>query len=369
MKALENLLRYSVRAIACCRKKCPANRIWQIECAATVLARLQRDINLMHVDARLMHDQVRSQPSPAISSNLKNHMDPALLNSSDPVSYTARIVAAKRAIEQFHASPLFNDPYAAALAGDEVEALLCRWRRVAEAQTVPLDQVITKRTRYIVIRTKFMDDFLNAALSQAEYQQVVILGAGLDTRAYRLAWAPGTTLYEVDSPEVLHYKAQILQDVSPACIYRPVSGDLATPTAKWATAILEAGYQTTMPTIWLLEGVVMYLQEQEVHRLLQTISTLSFPGSVLGMDGVKVGSVLAGQRARQANRGRVVRYWQFGHDDPQQLLAEYGWIAKISNPQDVEAGNSRYPRSMPIGTETAEQDDGRGVWLVNAVKE
>ena len=297
-------------------------------------------------------------------------MKPVLLNSSsNPISYTARIVAAKRAIEQLHPSPLFKDPYAAALAGDEVNALLARWQAVAEAQGLPFKQVIAKRTRYIAMRTKFMDDLLNSALSQAEYKQVVILGAGLDTRAYRLAWLPGTTVYEIDSPEVLHYKSQVLQDVPPTCIYRPVPGDLATPDSKWATGILGAGYQITVPTIWLMEGVVMYLQEEEVHLLVQTISELSVAGSVLGMDGVKVGSILAGQRARRADRGRVVRHWQFGNDDPEQLLARYGWTVVVSEPKDIEEGYGRYPESMPIGSGTAEQEDGRGVWLVHAFKE
>ena len=296
-------------------------------------------------------------------------MELVLLDSFNPISYTARIVAAKRAIEQFHPSPLFKDPYAAALAGDEVNALLSRWQAVTEVQAVPLEQVIAKRTRYIATRTKFMDDLLNSALPQAEYKQVVILGAGLDTRAYRLVWSLGTTVYEVDCPEVLHYKAQVLQDVAPTCIYRPVSGDLATPDSKWAIGILDAGYQTTVPTIWLMEGVVMYLQEEEVHLLLQMISELSVSGSALGMDGVKVGSILAGQRARRVGRGRVVRHWQFGNDNPQQLLARYGWTAVVSKPQDLEEGYGRYPKSMPIGIETADQEDGRGVWLVNAVKE
>ena len=296
-------------------------------------------------------------------------MELALLNSSDPISHTARIVAAKRAIEQLQPSPLFDDPHAAALAGDEVNALLSQWQRVAEVKAVPLEQVIAKRIRYIAIRTKFIDDVLNSMLTEAESKQVVILGSGLDTRAYRLAWSPGTTVYEVDCPELLHYKAQVLQDVTPTCTYRPVSGNLATADAEWVTAILDAGYQTPMPTIWLIEGVMMYLQEKEVHLLLQTISELSVPGSVLVIDGVKVGSILAGQRARKAGRGRVVRHWQFGNDNPQQLLARYGWAAAVSEPQDVEAGYGRYSESMPIGTETAEQDDGRGVWLVNAVKE
>lgn len=88
-------------------------------------------------------------------------MELALLHSSDPVSYTAQIVAAKRAIEQFHSSPLFKDPYETALAGDEVDALLSRWREVAQA--VPLKQVMTKRIRYIAVRTKFLD-FISQSL-------------------------------------------------------------------------------------------------------------------------------------------------------------------------------------------------------------
>ncbi|MGE5655300.1 MAG: SAM-dependent methyltransferase [Actinomycetota bacterium] len=294
-------------------------------------------------------------------------METAVLTSSHPISYTARIVAAKRAIEQLHPSPLFHDPYAVALAGDEVDTLLSQWRRVAEVQAISLEEVMAKRTRYIAVRTKFMDDLLASILARAEYQQVVILGAGLDTRAYRLTWPVGTTLYEVDCPEILHYKAQVLRDITPTCTYRVISGNLAAPDATWVTGILDAGYQIKMPTVWLIEGVVMYLQEEEVYSLLQTLSKLSAPGSVLGMDGVKVGSILAGQQARKADQGRVVRHWQFGHDRPQQLLANFGWLAEVTEPQEVEAGAGRYPQSMLIGTAT--QDEGRGVWLVNAVKE
>lgn len=155
-------------------------------------------------------------------------------------------------------------------------------------------------------------------------------------------------------PRGVAYKAQVLQNITPACIYQPVSGDLAAPDAKWAAAILDAGYQTTVPTFWLVEGVVMYLQEKEVRLLLQSLSQLSISGSALGMDGVKVGSILAGQRARKADRGRVVRHWQFGNNNPKQLLERYGWVAEVNEPQDVEAGYGRYPKSIPINTETAD---------------
>lgn len=311
----------------------------------------------------LRHDQLQT------AAALTDNMDPVSLDSSHPISYTARIVAAKRAIEQRHSSPLFHDPYAAALAGDEVQALLARWQAVAQAQALPLEQVIAKRTRYIAVRTRFIDDLLTAALSDALYKQVVILGAGLDSRAYRFPWSPGTTLYEVDSPEVLLYKTQVLQAITPTCTYRPVPGDLARADRAWAKAILQAGYHPTAPTLWLSEGVVMYLQEEQVHYLLQTISQLSVTNSILGMDGVTVGSVLAGRRAQRADRGRVVRHWLFGHDHPEELLASYGWRARVNEPQDLAQGYGRYPKSMPMSTETPDQDNGRGVWLVQAVKD
>jgi methyltransferase (TIGR00027 family) len=167
----------------------------------------------------------------------------------------------------------------------------------------------------------------------------------------------------------LHYKTQILQHITPTCTYHPVPGDLAKPDSQWVTNILRAGYQATAPTIWLIEGVVMYLQEEEVHLLLRTISKLSVAGSVLGMDGVKVGSILAGQKARKSGRGRVIQHWQFGHDIPEQLLARYGWTAIVSEPKDIKEGHGRYPASMPMGTGTGTQEESRGVWLVHAVKE
>lgn len=288
---------------------------------------------------------------------------------SHPVSYTARIVAAKRALEQLNPAPLFDDPYSARLAGDEVNTLLKRWQEVAKNQGIPLQQVIAKRTRYIAIRTRFMDDVLKSVLSENKYRQVVILGAGLDTRVFRFSWPLGTNVYEVDCPEILHEKMLVLRNIPPASNYQPVPGDLAMSGSQWATSILNAGYQIAMPTIWLMEGVVMYLKEKEVHSLLHTLSQLSVVGSILAMDGVKAGSVVAGQRARKADRGRVIRHWQYGCDNPLQLLANYGWTAAVSEPKDIFDGYGRYPESMPIGTIPEGQDEGRGVWLLDAFKE
>lgn len=289
--------------------------------------------------------------------------------SPDPISYTARIVAAKRAIEQSHPSPLFNDPFAALLAGEEVDRLLEKWQKVAHRQERPLEDVIVKRTRYIAVRTRFFDDLLRSALREAGSSQVVILGSGLDTRAFRLEWSSVAHVYEVDHPAVLNDKTHLLQDHTPTCQHSLIQGDLADPEAKWVEELLEQGFEVSSPTVWLLEGVIMYLPEISVHRLLQTLSKLSVPGSVLGMDSVTVGSVVAAQRARKANRGRVVRHWVFGCDDPKGLLAGYGWSAEVSQPQDVGNPHGRYPQSIPIEAEVGGNQDERGIWLVSARKD
>ncbi|MBD2108163.1 SAM-dependent methyltransferase [Nodosilinea sp. FACHB-13] len=288
--------------------------------------------------------------------------------SADPISYTAKIVAAKRAIEQSLPQPLFDDPYAAALAGDEVEHLLAKWQQVSAQQGRALEEVIAKRTRYIAIRTRFFDDLLLATLPRLLEPQVVILGSGLDTRAYRLPWPPATCLYEVDVPAVLDYKANILRNHEANCRHHLIAGDLGDVQTGWVARLLEAGLKQ-LPTIWLLEGVMMYLPEPSAHSLLKTVATLSCPGSVLGMDGVNDGSIQAAQRAKQDDRGRVVRHWQFGCDDPQQLLKRYGWSGRVSQPQDVGIAHSRYPESMPVTAEVGDHQSERGVWLMQAKKD
>ncbi|MEA5449690.1 SAM-dependent methyltransferase [Leptolyngbya sp. CCNP1308] len=289
--------------------------------------------------------------------------------STDLISYTAQIVAAKRAIEQSLPVPLFNDPYAAALAGNEVEHLLSKWRQVAERQGRSLEDVIAKRTRYIAIRTRFLDDLLLATLPRLSEPQVVILGSGLDTRAYRLPWPAATRLYEVDLPRVLDYKANALGKIKPNCRHHLIASDLENFQTGWIARLLEAGLRQEKPTIWILEGVLMYLPEPSAHSLLRTVTALSSPGSVLGMDAVKSGSILAAQSAKNADRGRVVRHWQFGCDEPQQLLKGYGWSAEVGQPQDFRIAHGRYPESMPVTAEVGGHQQERGVWLVKARKD
>src|SRR4051812_29590382 len=118
---------------------------------------------------------------------------------ADPVSVTARFTAVARARESARADRLFDDPWAAALAGAEGVAFM---NRIAEAAHVPGGPDL-RDNPYIAIRTRVLDDFMIESVAALQARQVVILAAGLDTRAFRLSWPDGTRLYELDHADVL----------------------------------------------------------------------------------------------------------------------------------------------------------------------
>src|SRR5690348_16297583 len=102
----------------------------------------------------------------------------------DPVALTGLLVAALRAEEAQRPDRLFDDPFAAALTGDEGRALLQRYRDSAAMGTVPI----------IEVRTRWYDDALGRAFASG-FEQYVMLAAGMDARAYRLSWPAGARLF------------------------------------------------------------------------------------------------------------------------------------------------------------------------------
>lgn len=234
------------------------------------------------------------------------------------VPFTARMMAAMRAIESQREDRLFNDPFAATLAGE------------AAFHEVKL-RLDEEDQAYVATRTRFFDDFL----LRSQASQVVLLASGLDTRAYRLMWRPSTIVYELDFPEVLSYKNTLLQQETSRCQHHLIAADL---TQAWQEKLLAAGYSPEVPSVWLIEGLVMYLSEAHVHALLQTVSNLSTVGSQLGLDLVNTQSL---------NYGAYQGYFQFGCDVPENLLSPFGWKAKVVQPGDTEAHFGRIFKPFP----------------------
>jgi methyltransferase (TIGR00027 family) len=259
--------------------------------------------------------------------------------SMDPVAQTSRWMAAARARESGRPRRLFDDPLAAALAGPEGFAWLNRMER-AQPAVLPWGGPAL----YVVVRTRFFDDFLLRGSRSAGARQVVLLAAGMDARAFRLGWPPGMRLYELDRPEVLKAKEEVVARAGarPACERRVVGADLAHPS--WSEALLEAGYEPREPSAWLAEGLLFYMPEAAVRGLLDGAGALATSGSLLGVDLVN-DDLLASPLMRPLLRALARRGvpGHFGANDPEALLAEHGWEADAIQPGERGANYGRWP--------------------------
>lgn len=239
------------------------------------------------------------------------------------VADTGVLVAAIRAEETRRADRLFEDPFAERLAGGHGRRML--------AETVAASG--DKSTLQIVVRTRFWDEALLRAAPAVK--QVVILAAGLDARAYRLAWPDGTRVFELDQPAVIATKAEALAGEVPRCRRVALGVDL---TEDWTETLRANGFDPAQPAVWLMEGLLQYLDEGAVHALFQRVDALSAPGSVLLYD--IVGKVLLDSVMLAAVREQMSRNgapWLFGTDSPEQLCVPLGWSATVTDV--AEPGN------------------------------
>jgi methyltransferase (TIGR00027 family) len=257
---------------------------------------------------------------------------------ANPIAATSRWMAAARARESERADRLFNDPLAAVLAGPDGFAWLERMKSAAGSGGPEL---------YPVIRTRFFDEFLLEACRTSRMRQVVLVAAGLDTRAFRLDWPPQTRLYEMDLSEVLEAKDAIIKKAGAqaSCERRTIRADLRQDT--WPEALLAAGYRPQTSSVWLIEGLLFYLPRTAVHTLLEKVSAQTVTGSLLGLDvmnrGLFVSPATWPQQLALAWQGAPGR---FGTDDPEILLADHGWDADVIQAGEEGANFGRWP--MPL---------------------
>jgi len=235
----------------------------------------------------------------------------------EAVAGTGLLVAAIRATESTRDDRLFTDPYADRLAGETGRALLAA--AIAETGERSMAQ--------IVVRTRFLDDALLRAVRTAH--QVVIVAAGMDARAYRLAWPDGAVVYELDQPAVIAAKNDVLADDDPRCRRVAVGVDLAD---DWPTALTESGFDPNAPTVWLIEGLLQYLDEAAVRTLFDRVHRLSAPGSALLYDVVGKtlleSPMMAPLVKAMAEHGSP---WLFGTDKPGDLAERHGWSATVTD--------------------------------------
>jgi methyltransferase (TIGR00027 family) len=248
-------------------------------------------------------------------------------SAKQAIAATGLLAAAVRAAESERDEPLFTDPFAERLAGDEGRQLLAD--AVAATGQAPAE---------IAIRTRFFDEALLAAQHDGVLQ-VVILAAGMDARAYRLPWRPNTIVYEVDQPQVIAAKEDRLAGESPRCRRVAVGIDLA---EDWPKVLPSQGFDSSQRTVWLVEGLLQYIDASAVDTLFARIDALSAPGDVLLYN--VIGKTLLEapflQSIQQFMR-RLGAPWTFGTDMPAALVERRGWTAVVT---DVAEPGSRWNR-------------------------
>ncbi|OCB08590.1 SAM-dependent methyltransferase [Mycolicibacterium porcinum] len=289
-------------------------------------------------------------------SSLRSHDDTWDIATS--VGSTAVMVAAARAGETSRENPLIRDPYAAILvagAGTGVWESLLDGDLVEKIGAVDSEaaKIFEHMGSYQAVRTHFFDAYFTEA-AEAGIRQIVILASGLDSRAYRLEWPAGTTVYEIDQPKVLEYKAETLaaHGAQPSSQRREVAIDLR---QDWPKALREAGFDDGQPTAWLAEGLLMYLPADAQDRLFELVTELSAPGSRIAAE---TAGVTASERreemrerferfASQFNMEQALNIQDLIYEDPDRAdvaewLSAHGWRSEGVHSLDEMRRLGRY---------------------------
>lgn len=265
------------------------------------------------------------------------------------VGATALAVAAARAAETERPDPLVVDPYARALvdAAAPQTPLPRRADDGGEGWRALVDMM--------AIRTRVLDAALLAAAADG-IRQIVVPAAGLDARPYRLAWPDGTTVYEIDQPEVLAHKQRVLATTAPRARPVAVPCDLR---EDWPAALRESGFDPGRPSAWLVEGLLPYLPPEAEAGLLARIDELSAPGSRVALEAVDL--AVADEylrtdqvRAMASTMGSdLAQLWDTRRRPaPASVLRAAGWDARERTLGELGAGLGRELRG-PVGTVVA----------------
>ncbi|MDH6131215.1 methyltransferase (TIGR00027 family) [Kitasatospora sp. MAA4] len=268
----------------------------------------------------------------------------------DAVSYTAQWMAAARAQESERDDALFVDPLARELAAPRGFELI---ERYAGGGLLP----------FISIRTRFLDDAIREILAESGIQQVVLIAAGMDTRAFRLDWPQGTEVYEVDHALLIAEKRRRLDALGAEARTdrREVSADL---TQDWLPALEAAGFDRDRPTLWVAEALTFFLTEEQAAGLLRLLASASAPGSQLAFD--ILGRALLRSPFSKPFLDTLAADgtpWIFGTDEPEEFLTANGWkTTDLREPGQPGAGEGRWPYQV----QPRNRRGANRLWLIRA---
>ena len=270
-------------------------------------------------------------------------------NVPSGVGMTAVGVAYVRAQESLRSDRLFDDPLAAAFIEES------GWSPPSELMPELAETPDEAKAywgsiaAYVIVRTKFLDDYANDAIA-AGIRQFVILGAGLDARAFRLDWPTGARVFELDVADVNAFKERALARVSlkPKAERVVVEADL---TDEWMPSLMQAGFDPHTPAAWTAEGLLIYFTPEQNETLISTVTDASVAGSRIAMTLAREGSLDVPEmfvHAGPEGARSVPGMWKSeSPGDPAEWLRGHGWEAEVFDSR--ERANA-YGRPMPATT-------------------
>ena len=168
-------------------------------------------------------------------------------------------------------------------------------------------------------------------------RQIVLLAAGLDSRAYRLRWPDGTVVFELDQPRVLDFKREALSrhGDSPLAERREIAVDLRD---DWPQALTDQGFDPSRPSAWIAEGLLIYLPAAAQQQLFSGIDALASPGSWLAVEeaspmpraGVR-GEAGRGARSGLTTRPSSPSSTTSSTHRPNPISRQRGWTAATTS--------------------------------------
>ncbi|MCG7609027.1 MULTISPECIES: SAM-dependent methyltransferase [Mycobacterium] len=235
------------------------------------------------------------------------------------------------AIDQYSSVPLVHDPYAGRMLplAWRIPLWLCRFSAVRRALVAASDRSGPGAWISLLCRKRYIDDALRRA-AQHGLDAIVIVGAGLDTRAYRVAELAGVPVWEIDLPANIAAKTRALHRCFghiPANVTL-VPMDLAADDLP--EQLVNSGFDPTMRTFFIWESVTMYLAEPAVRKTLQSLARCATESRLVFTYFLRDfvdGQAMYGAQAAYQRFVTKKGLWVYGIDpaDVAGLLGEYGW--------------------------------------------
>ncbi len=249
-------------------------------------------------------------------------------------SRTAIWVSLWRGLDRFDRSPLVRDDVADSLVPGFSSRLLGMARsspRAARLVLGMLDRVSRGRLRHIALRTRAIDEAIEHAIRDGA-RQIVLLGAGLDARAWRMDALRECIVFEVDHPSTQSYKRARVDGLTPSAReVRFVEVDFE--RQDFGQRLEEAGHRPDERTVFVWEGVTMYLTRAAIDRTLATAARIAPRGSTLIMTYHSGGRIRTLEFAvRRVGEPFVST---FGRAEACALLAAHGFVV-VSDESDPE---------------------------------